>query len=445
VAATEQTDEEVPGSIWPILLLYNLAFPLLFILYFPIYFFKLQKRGGWRDGFSERFGSYTETKKARLDALERPIWLHAVSVGEVQTALRFIHDWQEKSPDRQFILSTTTSTGQAIARKAASATLVPIYCPLDWFPILSRSLRVLRPAMIIVFEVEIWPSMITAAYARNIPLALVNCRLSDSSADGFKKRKHIFGPLFRRFAMIAAQSDEDAARVSRITGDPKSAVVCSTMKYDQIADPGILNGDILDAVLPPGERTLIVGASTHSGEELALARAFCELRKTRPTLRMVIVPRHAERGQEAQAELQAAGISAPLLSDLRREGGTGDLILGNTTGELLAILAAADLVFIGKSLGDRRGGQNPIESALLGKATIHGPNMDNFRQVVADFKARNAMLMVHDESDLKKALARLIDDPDERAAIGTRARATVAANRGAIQRTITLLEPILEA
>ena len=171
------------------LILYNLIFPLLFLIYLPVFLTKLIRRGHFREGFWERFGIYSAAKKRDLGAVGQPVWLHAVSVGETVAALSFMNEWCTRDPHIRFVLSTTTSTGQMIARKNASKKIVPIYFPLDHIFCVNSALRTINPRLLIMFEVEIWPTLIAAADRMNVKSALINCRLSDNSAAGYEKYK----------------------------------------------------------------------------------------------------------------------------------------------------------------------------------------------------------------------------------------------------------------
>ena len=183
------------------LILYNLIFPLLFLIYLPVFLTKLIRRGNFREGFWERFGIYSAAKKHSLGSLGHPIWLHAVSVGETVAALSLMNEWCKRDPDIRFVLSTTTSTGQMIARKNASEKIVPLYFPLDHIICVNRALLTINPRLLIIFEVEIWPTLIAAAHKKNVKSALINCRLSDNSAAGYKKYKFIFSDIFAKFCI----------------------------------------------------------------------------------------------------------------------------------------------------------------------------------------------------------------------------------------------------
>ena len=429
-----------------ILLVYNVLFPVLFLLYLPFYLLKLRRRGEFRRGFGERFGLYRSSQRVRLRAIPRPVWVHAVSVGEAVAALGFIRRWQEREPDQGFVLSTTTNTGQSLARRQAPEGVVVIYYPLDWWPCVRRALAVIQPRLLVIFETEIWPTMLLTARARHIPTALVNARISDHSARGFSRFRCIFRPVLRALGVVCAQTAEDARRISVVSGDRPPIHVCGTMKFDQVPDvQGQDLGPLFDRVFGPGERLLLCGASTHSGEEDVLLRAWQDLREQHPTLKLVLVPRHIERTGEVAATCVDAGVPHHRLTAVRvAPPGEPPLtpapvLIVNTTGELVSFLAAADVVYMGKSMAGNFGGHNLIEPAIFGKPIVFGPHMDNFREVARLFREANAALQVADETALQAALARLFAEPAERQRLGQAARALVEQQRGTMDRTIELL------
>jgi 3-deoxy-D-manno-octulosonic-acid transferase len=432
------------------LILYNLLFPFAFLVYFPLYLHKLIRRGGSAKGFRERFGIIGADKKARLRQLNNPIWIHAVSVGEVQLAIPFINYWLEREPNRHFVLSTTTSTGQAIARSKAPDKVVPIYCPIDWYPCIAATLRSVCPAAVLIVEVEIWPTLITMVSDRGVPIGLINGRVSDRTARRQMKFRRLFKDLFTRLSMIAVQAEDDVGRIKDIVGDHRALRACSTMKFDIVPDPDTsFDETVLDSVFGTEPRVVFIAASIWPGEGEIIARLYRELAALYPVLRMIVVPRHAERGDEFKAVLESQALAAHLLTDLRADpkseirnpkSETPPVLLANTTGELMSLLTVSDIVFVGKSLGGNHEGQNIIEPATLGKAVLFGAGMSNFRDVVKIFKAADAVVEVADERELTAAVRRLLDSPADRAALGGRARQAVVDSRGAMAQTIDLFD-----
>ncbi len=425
------------------LIAYNLLFPVLYLLYLPFYLRKLSRRGNWRQGFWERFGGFKKEKKARLRAMGGPVWVHAVSVGETVAALSFIRTWQERDPSLRFVLSTTTSTGQMMARKKAPEGVEVIYFPIDVIPCLWRAFSVIRPSKLVIFEVEIWPNTIRMATCRGIPVSLVNCRMSDNSSAGYAKHRWLFQRIFACFKVIAVQTEQDAKRVEAILGSRDAVTVCGTMKFDQVPDrQGEDMGALLDRVFPK-DRLVFCAASTHAPEEAIMARVTKKLAVDFPAFRVVLVPRHQERAPEVEAALKEEGIDYVLLSRLRELDGEQQttILVVNTTGELMNFLSACDISFTGKSLADYGGdgGHNIIEPAIFGKPVLHGPAMENFRDVAQIFREEESAVQVADEAELESLLRKLIEDAEERQRLGNAARKTVESRRGAIARTIDLL------
>ena len=433
------------------LLLYNLLFPIAFLLYLPAFIVKLVRRGGFAHHFWERFALYSREQRRALQGAGGPVWVHAVSVGEVVAATGFIRCWQERDPGLRFVLSTTTATGYATARKKLSgdADTVLIYYPVDFYFPVARALRLIKPRMLVIFEVEYWPNLVYMAARQGIPVALVNGRMSDRSAAGYAKHRWFFADLFAKFAMMCVQSEADAERVTRVVGDAVPVHVCNTMKFDQVPDTDAAGDEkqrLLGTVFGAGERTVWTAGSTHAGEEELVADVFAALKDADPTLKLVLVPRHHERTPEAEAALTKRGLSYRLLrppEGVPPPSEAVDVLLVNTTGELMDFYSLSDVVFVGKSLAGNEGGHNIIEPAIFGKPILHGAHMENFRFVAGIFHEHEAAIELEDDASLEPALRRLLQDDALRRDLGARARRVVDQYRGAIDRTIDLLETAL--
>ena len=441
------------------LILYNLFFPVFFILYLPVFFAKLVKRGDYKEGFWERFGFFSSSKKELLKNFRDVIWIHAVSVGETVAALSFIREWSKQKPDLKFVLSTTTSTGQKIARNQTSGNVVSIYSPFDFFPFVWSALKTVKPQMLIIFEVEIWPNLIAFTSWRKIKLALVNCRMSDKSARGYARHRWFFNHIFSAFYLICTQTEEDASRIKSIIGDQPYIKVCNTMKFDQVTDSQNDNiRPIIDAFFPDQNRVIFTAASTHPGEEVIMIRAFKSLITEFPSLNFILAPRHTERSHEVEKLLKKEDMDYILLTELKESSKNSSntmpketingrkakkrVLLVNTIGDLMSLFAVSDIVFMGKSLGNNKGGHNIIEPAIFGKPVIFGKNMGNFRQVVKIFKDNKVAVEVENEKEFCRALRRLLADPTERERLGRMSQEVVEKNRGAISKTIELLRKI---
>ncbi|MCH2174913.1 MAG: 3-deoxy-D-manno-octulosonic acid transferase [Lentisphaeria bacterium] len=427
--------------------LYLIISPIVFAIYWPFYLRKIKKRGNYELGFGERFGKIDSKKLAQIHAKGAPIWVHAVSVGETVVALSFIETWLKIKPELNFVLSSTTSTGQEIARKKAPDGVTCIYNPIDLNHWVKRFFKLLKPTKLIIFEVEIWPNMIHFCKKNNIPLYLLNGRLSDNSAKGFKKHRAFFGPLFENFTALGLQTDEDLRRIKEIAPKANSSVL-GNMKFDQLP---LINAsdvnEILKDTLSVNDKTKIFcAASTHAPEEAMLLNHWKELKKACPNLKFILVPRHHERGQEVASLMKQNEITGNLITDYREKTKTmaenAEVLIVNTTGELMNFMASSDYVFVGKSLADfnQDGGHNIIEPALLGKPVIHGPEMQNFRDIVRIFDADKGAWQVNNIDELVAAITKLYLMPDEATALAKRALAIIEKHKGGIARSIEMIE-----
>ncbi|MDD3153808.1 MAG: 3-deoxy-D-manno-octulosonic acid transferase [Victivallaceae bacterium] len=420
-------------------LIYNLVLPVGFLGFLPGMLWKLKHRPGWKATFGERFGRYTPERVKELEGFRGAIWIHAVSVGESMIALSFVKRYLALHPQRRFVISTTTTTGQELVRKALEPfdhRVTAIFCPIDFLRYVRKVFDLVMPSALVILETELWPNMIAEARHRAIPLILANARMSDHSARGYRKFRCFFGPLLNQFDLISAQSEGDKARFLSVAPEVK-VVNQGNLKFDQKL-PDHFTPLELDAFFGAG-KTVIVAASTHPGEENLIADVFGELRKKHPELRLVLVPRHAERGGEIAAMLAAKKISYLQRSQHGECTGEIDCLLADTTGELLRIMAAADLILMGKSFAGQNEGHNLIEPALLGKAVICGRELTNFRFLLDLLRSKDAVMCVSD-GELPGAIETLLADPNRRREMGLRGKSAVEENSGATQRTMEAIE-----
>ncbi|MCU0772007.1 MAG: 3-deoxy-D-manno-octulosonic acid transferase [Verrucomicrobia bacterium] len=430
--------------------LYNILFGVAFWIAAPWLLVKLRRRGAWREAFPQRFGRYQPGALPPPDPGVHRLWLHAVSVGEINTCLQFVRCLQHRLPAARLIVSTTTNTGMAELRKKLPPHVTPIYFPVDQRRHVRRALDAVRPDAVLLVEREIWPNFLWQLEERGIPLMLINARLSDRSHRAYRRCRFLFHKLYQQFALVTAQTEADAARLREVGCRESVLRVVGSLKFDATAMPpatGLNVAELLSrAGRPPGAPVLVAG-STHEGEERLLAGVVRRLRREFPQLFLVLVPRHFERAAEVVEQLQAVGVHPALRSRLASEEPalrTSDAcLLVDSTGELMAFYAEADVVFVGKSL-TARGGQNPIEPASLGKAMVFGPHMQNFPGITRQFLAADAAVQVADEAGLEAALAELLRSADWRRRVGENAREVVRRNAGATERTADLVVQHLE-
>lgn len=422
---------------------YNLFFPLVFLFFLPGLVVKLIRRPGRKKNYPERFAIFSREKKERLKALDHPVWMHAVSVGETNLALTALQAWKKIDPERRFVLSTTTTTAQEIARQKVPDGVEVIFCPIDFLPFVRKTFRLIRPSGLVVFETEIWPNLVRTAKKLGLPTALVNARMSDHSLKGYRRFRMFFAPVLRCFDAICVQTEADRDRYRMIAPDLEDRIVVGgNIKFDQRLPENFRIPD-LTKIFPSGGSPVIIGASTHSGEEKMIVGAFRKLREQYKGALLILVPRHAERGAEIAELLKSARMSFLRRSTGERFGeGPVDCLLADTTGELMGFLAASDIVIMGKTLAGNHDGQNIIEPAVLGKAIVCGRELRNFREAMEILRKADAVLTVETEEELRRALYMLSSDPELRVKLGRRAYEAITAHSGAIAKNIELLETL---
>ncbi|MEI6072646.1 MAG: 3-deoxy-D-manno-octulosonic acid transferase [Verrucomicrobiae bacterium] len=418
-------------------LVYNLVFPLVLVLMLPGFLVRMVRRGKYRHKFWQRFGIYSPRVLEKIRGGGR-IWVHAVSVGEVLVALKLIRALREEDPGRAFVLSTTTSTGFQLAARAKSQWLEPVYNPLDFFFSARRAVRTICPEMLLLVEAEVWPNIVCEARAVGAKVVLVNARLSPRSEKRFRAARWITAPVFNQLDLLCLQEPDDVARWVALGVDRHRLTVTGSIKFDDgaIRPPKDFR-PVLRAMGIPDGAPILLGGSTFEGEEALLASVFSVLRKSRPDLFLILVPRHFERAAGVASQLEKSGLRVARRTQPAPEG-RPDLLLVDTTGELRDWYACATVVFVGKSLC-AKGGQNPAEPVAAGVPVVFGPNMQNFATLAGQFLRHGGALEVCDEVSLEAAAGRLLDDPQLRAAMADRAARCLDVHRGATARTVAAL------
>ena len=424
--------------------LYNILFTVGFILSSPYYFMRMRRRGNWQRGFAERFGKYDANLKQAITN-RYTLWMHAVSVGEVNACTHLIRALEQRLPNLKVVVSTTTTTGMGELRRKLPTHISKIYYPIDRRHYVTRALSTIRPEAIVLVEAEIWPNFLWRARDQGIPVFLVNARLSNRSYRGYKRFRLLFKPLFRSLTGVGAQNEADAAKLRTLGCRPETIRVVGSLKYDaaKLDERRLLDVPSLlrQVGVMPGAR-LLLGGSTHAGEEAILAEQFLRLRTRFPDLFLVLVPRHFERSREVGSELEARGLRyayrSEIMAHTQFEPGKIDCLIVNTTGELRYFYEHATIIFIGKSLA-AQGGQNPIEPGALGKAMVFGPNMQNFAEVVREFLEQKGAVQVRDPAELERVLGELLADESRREQLGRNALKVVHENLGAIDRTVDMI------
>ncbi len=425
-------------------ILYNILFNIFFLLSVPYYFWRLRRRGNWRPGFRERFGHHHSGLKQALTN-RHVVWIHAVSVGEVNLCTQLIRALEPRVPNLKIVVSTTTTTGMGELRNRLPSHISKIYYPIDRRKWVRRALAVINPMAIVLVEAEIWPNFLWRARDLGIPIFLANARLSDRSYRGYRRIGFLFRPIFASFAGVGAQNEEDARRLREVGCRPEAIRIVGNLKFDaaRLDERRTLDVPALLRQLGvPPEAPILIGGSTHAGEELLLAEIVQRLRARFPKLFLVLVPRHFERAKEVGRQLQERGVKLAYRNDIyastRFQEGEVDCLLVDTTGELRFFYQCATVVFVGKSI-TAMGGQNPIEPGTLSKAMVLGPNMQNFADITRSFVAQKGAIQVRDAKELEDAIAGLLADEGRRAELGSNAQRVVRENLGAIDRTVEMI------
>ena len=428
--------------------LYNILFLIFFALSSPYYFWRLRRRGDWLRDFGQRFAMYDPSVKQALTNRDI-IWLHAVSVGEVNLCTQLIHALQLRAPNLKIVVSCTTTTGMAELRRRLPTHITKIYYPVDRRKYVRRALATFDPKAIVLVEAEIWPNFLWRARDLKIPIFLANARLSDRSYPRYKKFGWLFRPLFASFTGVGCQNEEDAQRLRDVGCHPENVQVVGNLKFDAAKLSEQRKLDVRGLLLQigvPEDALLLVAGSTHDGEELLLAEMAARLRQKFPKLFLILVPRHFERCNDLGQKLKARGVKFiyrnAIFANTQLRGGEVDCLVVNTTGELKFFYEPASVVFVGKSL-TTVGGQNPIEPGAQGKAIVFGPNMQNFADITRSFLKKNAAVQVKNPEELEHALAELLANPARRAELGRHALEVVAENLGAVERTVEMILPQL--
>jgi 3-deoxy-D-manno-octulosonic-acid transferase len=398
-----------------------------------------------------RYKKYIGSLRQRLGFLpftfnidgDESIWIHAVSVGETLTARALAADLKTLYPRLRLFLSTTTIAGQQVARQNQHLDGV-FYFPFDWMFIVRRTLNLVKPRIFIMMETEIWPNLLRACRKRGVKTVLINGRISSRSYPRYRLVRPFFRRVIGDVDRFCMQSEESAARIIDLGADPTKVVVTGSLKFDALQWPaGTAHGRPRDRVLRffriPANRQVIVAGSTLRGEEAAVLRAFARVKSVSPNALAVLAPRHPERFGEVERLARDAGFVTVRRSELAIDAEPrADVVVLDSIGELAQIYQLATAVFVGGSLVDH-GGHNILEPAVFGKPIVFGPYMQNFKEIAETFLTNGAAVQVHSDREFEAEILGLLLDPVRRARLGAAARALVEANRGAKEKTLSVI------
>ncbi len=412
------------------------------LIYSPVIVYRAIRHGRYRAGWAQRFG-----RIRRRSPEKKCIWLHAVSVGEVNAAMTVVKELEDRFADFEIVISTTTDTGFARANNLLNQDHQVFYFPFDFSWAMHRAFGNIRPAICLLMELEIWPNFISLAKRLRVPVVVVNGRISDKSYAGYKKIKPFTNKIFGKISLVLAQTDQYAQRFREIGAG--NVIVTSSLKYDtaQIADK-VQGADALAAQINIGSERLWVAGGTGPGEEQIILNVFTHLKQSGKLedLRLVIVPRKPERFDEVARTIADAGFDFIRYSSIKKTDvmykERPAVILGDTMGDLRKFYSLATIIFVGRSLVPM-GGSDMMEAAALGKCTVFGPHAFNFRQTVDSLLAGNGAILVNDADELLQTMQKCLLEPKYAREIARNGQEDIKRNQGATTRSIEQIEKFL--
>lgn len=424
---------------------YSVALVVYFLALLPVVLYRLVRYGRAVGRIRDRFGQLPDPINQDH---RRSVWIHAVSVGEVFTARSLFRDLRQAYPTHQLFVSTTTSTGQQVARQLGDDLDGVFYAPLDFTSFVTRALDRIRPDLVIFVDTEVWPNWLRACRRRGVKTAIVNGRVSSRSYRGYRLVRFFMRRVLRDVDCVCAQTESWGSRFIDLGLPADRLTVAGSLKFDA-ADVSATGADLHvdDRVLRYFAFTqghpVLIAASTLDGEDEPVLRAFARLQKMAPDAVLIIAPRHPERAGNVMALATRDGFKAVRRSDLEVDSTAGAaVVVLDTVGELPRLFQLATLVFVGGSLVPA-GGHNLLEPAIFGKPIVFGRHMSNFAEIAALFLENTAAVQVTSSHALEQTLVRLLADPVKQASLGAAARALVEANRGTVARHLTVLREVL--
>jgi 3-deoxy-D-manno-octulosonic-acid transferase len=423
--------------------LYSVALSLVMLVSLPYWLYQVVRHGKYRRGFAERMGAVP----ARLMALSSTagrggiIWIHAVSLGEVLAVSGLVERMRDAFPQHRVVISTTTDTGQDLARKRFGEENV-FYFPMDFAFAIRPYLATLQPELVVLAETEFWPNFLRLVHASGARIAVVNGRISDRSWPRYQRFRWALRKMLAHVDLFLVQTTQDGERLQSIGADPARVKVAGNLKFDVMlpAPPPIVE-NLRQLLRAEGAGPVLVCGSTVEDEERLLLKAFENVRVGHPRAVMILAPRHPERFDTVAILLQQLEIPFHRRSRWQGEPLAGGVFLVDTIGELAALYGLADVAFVGGSLVPR-GGHNIIEPAQHGVAIVTGNHTENFRDVVGLFQSRDAVRIVG-VAELPLTLMQLLENDAERRAMGRRAKETMQSQMGATARTLEALKALL--
>jgi 3-deoxy-D-manno-octulosonic-acid transferase len=427
----------------------NLVYLALLAVVAPYLVWRGMRTGRYRRGWNHKLLGRIPSPPSGLSKDTTRIWLHAVSLGEVNLLIPLVAQLQCQLPEAEILITTTTDTGYDQAQKKFPAHTV-VFLPLDFTWAVGTAMRRWQPDLLVLSELEIWPNFIAAAKRYETKIAVVNARLSDKSFRGYARLRFWLQKSFQSLDLVAAQTNDYAQRFAAMGTLSKNIAVTGNMKFDvaqradqkQVAEiKSRLGFDNPQKSFQ--DRLLLVAGSTQQEDEVVALSAFKELSQEFPNLSLVVVPRHPERATAVARLVSESGFKSRLMSQDNSPLNSGEVLILDLIGQLVAWWELADIAFVGGSFGSR-GGQNMLEPACCGKPVCFGPRTGNFRDVVQLLLAASAAFVVRSPQELADFIRGILLDPDAKADMGQRAAAVVEEHRGAVPRVAKLLVNLIQ-
>lgn len=421
--------------------LFNLLYLLAWTAMSPWCLWRVLIKGKPIVGFREKLSGHVSLQPTQA----RRVWLHAVSVGEVNLLVHLLPRLQQRWPNREFVVSSTTQTGHELASRTFGASNT-CFLPFDFTWSVDKTLDRIQPNLIVLAELEIWPNLLRIAHRRNIPIAVVNGRLSQESFCNYRRLRWLLRSSFAKLSWVGAQNREYAQRFATLGVDASRVEVTGNMKFDGAQScRGNPRTTLFRKLLDGASQQIVwLAGSTQDPEERLAIQCYQTLRKDFPQLRLIVAPRHPQRCESVIQEIRAQGLVAIRRTTMQRphrlDG--NEVLIIDTVGELSAWWGLSQIAFVGGSMGDR-GGQNMIEPAAYGCAVSFGPNTKNFRDVVALLLENDAAIVVNDARDLDRFVRRCLQDQAWREQLGLHAQRLVLVQAGATERTVERLSALL--
>lgn len=418
---------------------YRALYSCLLTLTAPFFLYGLYKKKEGKPAFGSRWKEHFGITPTLPSSETQPLWIHAVSVGEVIAAIPIIKAIKQQAPEQQILVTTTTSTGAEQVNKLGDL-VEHRYMPLDFSFSVKGFLKATNPAQMLIMETELWPNTLNTVAKANIPITVMNARLSERSCQRYAKLKSIFRLLSDNLNQVLCQHEDDAERFIRLGMSKDKVQVTGSVKFDIEVNTGIKEkgGELRQQL--GSKRPIWIAASTHQGEDEQILQAHQQLLKTSPDALLILVPRHPERFKPMAALCQNEGFRVITRTSNMAIQSNTQVYLGDTMGEMLILIQAADICFMGGSLiGNKVGGHNLLEPAALGKPTITGPSYFNFADITKQLLDVNATSICQNSDELTAQLHELFENPDQIKQQGKSALAVVERNKGAIANTLTFI------